>query len=207
MEEQFEDPRCAVRGARESCSTVARPRCGRVRADAEARVRYDGGLLSLDGWLAPASNARRAFWVAGTSRATVRRAAKDRRRRSRALGGRAARARPRLRHGRTMLRISASLRRPKTGEDERGRHAIEGPPEWIAERLADHVEAGCDGFVVNLGHDAPELEDRARRFQPKWRRSLHLKSSPPGAGRELRARAQARRSSRCGRGRGTRSSG
>jgi hypothetical protein len=26
------------------------------------------------------------------------------------------------------------------------------------------VEAGCDGFVVNLGHEAPDLEDRARRF-------------------------------------------
>ena len=53
---------------------------------------------------------------------------------------------------------------PKAGEDERGRHAIEGPPEWIAERLREYVEAGCDGFVVNLGHDSPDLEDRVRRF-------------------------------------------
>jgi alkanesulfonate monooxygenase SsuD/methylene tetrahydromethanopterin reductase-like flavin-dependent oxidoreductase (luciferase family) len=64
-----------------------------------------------------------------------------------------------------MLRISTYFAaEPKTGEDERGRHAIEGPPEWIAERLREYVQAGCDGFVVNLGHDAPELEDRARRF-------------------------------------------
>ena len=28
----------------------------------------------------------------------------------------------------------------------------------------DYVEAGCDGFVVNLGHDALELEDRVRCF-------------------------------------------
>ena len=34
----------------------------------------------------------------------------------------------------------------------------------IAERLAEYVEAGCDGFVVNLGHEAPDLEERARRF-------------------------------------------
>jgi transcriptional regulator with XRE-family HTH domain len=40
-------------------------------------------------------------------------------------------------------------------------------PGWIAERLRDYVEAGCDGFVVNLGHDSPDLEDRVRRFGAK----------------------------------------
>ena len=64
-----------------------------------------------------------------------------------------------------MLRLSTYFAdEPKAGEDERGRHAIEGPPEWIAERLAEYVEAGCDGFVINLGHDSPDLEDRVRRF-------------------------------------------
>ena len=67
--------------------------------------------------------------------------------------------------GRTVLRISTYFAdTPNTGQDERGRHAIEGPPEWIAERLTDYVEAGGDGFVVNLGHDAPDLEERVRRF-------------------------------------------
>ena len=64
-----------------------------------------------------------------------------------------------------MLRLSTYIAdQPKTGEDERGRHAIEGPPEWIAERLAEYVEAGCDGFVINLGHDSPGLEEGVRRF-------------------------------------------
>ena len=67
--------------------------------------------------------------------------------------------------GRTVLRLSTYFADgPRAGEDERGRHAIEGPPEWIAERLRDYVEVGCDGFVVNLGHDSPDLEDRVRRF-------------------------------------------
>jgi alkanesulfonate monooxygenase SsuD/methylene tetrahydromethanopterin reductase-like flavin-dependent oxidoreductase (luciferase family) len=67
--------------------------------------------------------------------------------------------------GRIILRISTYFAaEPMAGEDERGRHAIEGPPEWIAERLAEYMEAGCDGFVVNLGHEAPDLEHRARRY-------------------------------------------
>jgi alkanesulfonate monooxygenase SsuD/methylene tetrahydromethanopterin reductase-like flavin-dependent oxidoreductase (luciferase family) len=48
--------------------------------------------------------------------------------------------------------------------DERGRHAVAGPPQWIAERLVEYVGAGCDGFVVNLGHDVPGLEERVQRF-------------------------------------------
>jgi alkanesulfonate monooxygenase SsuD/methylene tetrahydromethanopterin reductase-like flavin-dependent oxidoreductase (luciferase family) len=50
------------------------------------------------------------------------------------------------------------------GTDERGRHAVAGPPEWIAERLGEYVEEGCDGFVLNLGHELPGLDDRLRRF-------------------------------------------
>jgi alkanesulfonate monooxygenase SsuD/methylene tetrahydromethanopterin reductase-like flavin-dependent oxidoreductase (luciferase family) len=48
--------------------------------------------------------------------------------------------------------------------DERGRHAVGGPSERIAERLAEYVDAGCNGFVVDLGHDLPGLEERVQRF-------------------------------------------
>jgi alkanesulfonate monooxygenase SsuD/methylene tetrahydromethanopterin reductase-like flavin-dependent oxidoreductase (luciferase family) len=67
--------------------------------------------------------------------------------------------------GRVILRIGVELAAsPRAGRDERGRHAIAGPPEWIAERLSEYVEAGCDGFVVNLGYDRPGLEERVHRF-------------------------------------------
>ena len=108
---------------------------------------------------------RPEIWVAGVSRATLRRAAKTGVWHPVALSVDELRELGRGFEGRTVLRISTYFAdEPKTGEDERGRHAIEGPPEWIAERLRDYVEAGCDGFVVNLGHDALELEDRVRRF-------------------------------------------
>jgi hypothetical protein len=31
------------------------------------------------------------------------------------------------------------------------------------------MDAGCDGFVVNLDHDAPDLEDRVHRFAAEVR--------------------------------------
>jgi hypothetical protein len=34
----------------------------------------------------------------------------------------------------------------------------------VAERLAEYVEVGCDGFVVNLEYDRPGLEERVHRF-------------------------------------------
>jgi alkanesulfonate monooxygenase SsuD/methylene tetrahydromethanopterin reductase-like flavin-dependent oxidoreductase (luciferase family) len=52
----------------------------------------------------------------------------------------------------------------QAGVDERGRHAISGPPEWIAERLSEYVDAGCEGFVLNLDHESPGLEERVRQF-------------------------------------------
>jgi alkanesulfonate monooxygenase SsuD/methylene tetrahydromethanopterin reductase-like flavin-dependent oxidoreductase (luciferase family) len=129
------------------------------------RVRWQGELLSLDGWLAPALVRKPELWVAGVSRATVRRAAKTGVWHPVALAPDDLRALAEGFDGRTVLRISAYFAdEPKSGEDERGRHAVEGPPEWIAERLRDYLDAGCDGFVVNLGHDAPDLEDRVRRF-------------------------------------------
>jgi len=129
------------------------------------RVRFQGELLSLDGWLAPPLVRRPELWVAGVSKATLRRAARTGVWHPVALSVEALRELGRDFEGRIVLRISTYFaERPRTGEDERGRHAIEGRPEWIAERLAKYVEAGCDGFVVNLGHDARDLEERVRRF-------------------------------------------
>jgi alkanesulfonate monooxygenase SsuD/methylene tetrahydromethanopterin reductase-like flavin-dependent oxidoreductase (luciferase family) len=110
------------------------------------------------------------LWVAGVSRATLRRAAKtgvwhpvalppDE------LRTMAEELREQRPDGRVMLRIGTYLQdEPAPGTDERSRHAIAGPPDWIAEQLAEYMDAGCDGFVVNLDHDAPELEDRVHRF-------------------------------------------
>jgi alkanesulfonate monooxygenase SsuD/methylene tetrahydromethanopterin reductase-like flavin-dependent oxidoreductase (luciferase family) len=129
------------------------------------RVRFEGTRLPLDGWLAPGLVRRPEIWVAGVSKATLRRAAKTGVWHPVALSVDELRELGRDFEGRTILRINTYFSdEPKAGEDERGRHAIEGPPEWIAERLDEYVEAGCDGFVVNLDHEAPDLEDRARRF-------------------------------------------
>ena len=136
------------------------------------RVEYRGELLSVDGWLAPAlvRPGGPKLWVAGVSRATLRRAALTGVWHPVALEPATLRAmtvelRERRTDARVVLRIGVAFAdEPKTGRDERGRHAIEGPPEWIAERLAEYVEAGCDGFVLNLGHERPGLEERVRRF-------------------------------------------
>jgi alkanesulfonate monooxygenase SsuD/methylene tetrahydromethanopterin reductase-like flavin-dependent oxidoreductase (luciferase family) len=134
------------------------------------RVQWQGELLSLDGWLAPGLVRKPELWVAGVSRATVRRAQKTGVWHPVALAPEELRALGEGFDGRTILRVSAYFGEDaKAGEDERGRHAVEGPPEWIAERLREYVEAGCDGFVVNLGHDAPDLEERARRFSEEVR--------------------------------------
>ncbi len=136
------------------------------------RVRYTGELFAVDGWMAP-SPVRPGgpeLWVAGVSRATLRRAAiagvwhpvalpPDR------LRAMAAELRERRADSRVILRIGVYVTpEPQAGVDERGRHAIAGPPEWIAARLTEYVDAGCDGFVVNLDHARPGLEDRVRHF-------------------------------------------
>ena len=53
---------------------------------------------------------------------------------------------------------------PRAGRDERGRHAIAGPSDWVVERLREYVGAGCDGFVVNLDYDRPGLDERVHEF-------------------------------------------
>jgi alkanesulfonate monooxygenase SsuD/methylene tetrahydromethanopterin reductase-like flavin-dependent oxidoreductase (luciferase family) len=132
-----------------------------------------GGLRIDDGWLAPAlaSPDGIEIWVAGVSDATLRRAAQtgvwhpvalppDR------LAEMARRFRDRRPDGRVVLRLSTlfSEKPDPRSSDERGRHAVAGPSHWIAERLAEYVDAGCNGFIVNLGHDVPELEERVQRF-------------------------------------------
>ena len=136
------------------------------------QVRYDGELFSFEGSMAPAlvRPGGPPLWVAGVSRATLRRAE---------LTGvwhpvalppgelrtMAAEFRERRPDGRVILRVSAYVTpEPQDAEDERRRHAIAGPPEWIAERLREYVDAGCNGFVLNLGHASPDLEERVRRF-------------------------------------------
>jgi alkanesulfonate monooxygenase SsuD/methylene tetrahydromethanopterin reductase-like flavin-dependent oxidoreductase (luciferase family) len=144
-------------------------------------VRWEGERLSFEGWMAPAlvRPGGPELWVAGVSRATLRRAAKtgvwhpvaltvDE------LRPMAATLREHRPDARVVLRIGVSFApEPAPGRDGRGRHAIAGPPEWIAERLAEYVEAGCNGFVVNLEHERAGLDERIHRFVEDVA-SLHL---------------------------------
>lgn len=136
------------------------------------RVVYEGEFFSVDGWLSPAlvRPGGPELWVAGVSRATLRRAARNGVWHPVALPPDelrplAADLRRRRPDSRIVLRIGVSLRpEPEAGRDERGRHSIAGPPEWAVERLGDYVEAGCDGFVVNLEYDRPGLDERVVEF-------------------------------------------
>jgi alkanesulfonate monooxygenase SsuD/methylene tetrahydromethanopterin reductase-like flavin-dependent oxidoreductase (luciferase family) len=135
-------------------------------------VEFHGAQLSFEGWLAPGlvRPGGPELWVAGVSRATLRRAAitgiwhpvalpPD------TLVTMAAELRERRAESQVILRISVFLEEERReGQDERGRHAIAGPPEWVAEQLAEYLDAGCNGFVVNLDHERPGLDERVRRF-------------------------------------------
>jgi alkanesulfonate monooxygenase SsuD/methylene tetrahydromethanopterin reductase-like flavin-dependent oxidoreductase (luciferase family) len=131
-----------------------------------------GAVEDLGGWLAPqlVRPGGPELWVAGVSRATLRRAALTGvwhpvALRPDELRTMAAELRARRADSRVVLRIGVYFRdEPADGTDERGRHALAGPPAWIAERLAEYVEVGCDGFVVNLDHESPGLEERVERF-------------------------------------------
>jgi alkanesulfonate monooxygenase SsuD/methylene tetrahydromethanopterin reductase-like flavin-dependent oxidoreductase (luciferase family) len=136
------------------------------------QVRHEEGAFALDGWLAPplVRPGGPELWAAGVSRATLRRAeitgvwhpvalTPDE------LRPLAAELRERRPDSRVVLRLGVYLTpRPQDAADERGRHAIAGPPDWLAERLAEYVDAGCNGFVLNLGHASHDLENRIRRF-------------------------------------------
>jgi alkanesulfonate monooxygenase SsuD/methylene tetrahydromethanopterin reductase-like flavin-dependent oxidoreductase (luciferase family) len=145
---------------------------GSVFEQMPGRARYKGRLFSVDGWLAPplVRPGGPELWAAGVSRATLRRAEMtgvwhpvalppDE------LGRMAAELRERRTDSRVVLRIGVYVTpEPQTGADERGRHALAGPPEWIAARLSEYVDAGCNGFVLNLDHESPGLEERVRHF-------------------------------------------
>jgi alkanesulfonate monooxygenase SsuD/methylene tetrahydromethanopterin reductase-like flavin-dependent oxidoreductase (luciferase family) len=132
------------------------------------RVVYDSEFFSVDGWLAPAlvRPGGPELWVAGVSRATLRRATRTGVWHPVALPPEELRPlAAELRERRPDSRIVISLGpEPKEGRDERGRHAIEGPPEWAVDRLLEYVDAGCDGFVVNVGHNHPDLAERVLEF-------------------------------------------
>jgi alkanesulfonate monooxygenase SsuD/methylene tetrahydromethanopterin reductase-like flavin-dependent oxidoreductase (luciferase family) len=142
-----------------------------------AFAQMPGRIEELDGWLAPplVRPGGPELWVAGVSQATLRRAAKtgvwhpvalppDELRRM------ATELREQRADSRVILRIGVYVQdEPRTGTDERGRHAIAGPPTWVAERLAEYVDAGCDGFVVNLLHESPDLEERVAEFAAEVR--------------------------------------
>jgi alkanesulfonate monooxygenase SsuD/methylene tetrahydromethanopterin reductase-like flavin-dependent oxidoreductase (luciferase family) len=148
-----------------------------VFAQMPGRVRFEGSALSVDGWMAPAlvRPGGPGLWVAGVSRATLRRAAVTGVWHPVALSpeavrGMAAELRERRADSRVVLRIGVYLTpEPRTGADERGRHAVAGPPEWVGERLHEYVEAGVDGFVLNLDYARPGLEERVRRFAEEVR--------------------------------------
>jgi alkanesulfonate monooxygenase SsuD/methylene tetrahydromethanopterin reductase-like flavin-dependent oxidoreductase (luciferase family) len=145
-----------------------------------AFAQMPGRIAELDGWLAPplVRAGGPELWVAGVSQATLRRAAKtgvwhpvalppDELRRM------AAELREQRVDSRVILRIGVYVQdEPRMGADERGRHAIAGPPTWVAERLAEYVDAGCDGFVLNLDHQALGLEERVAAFAAEVRRLL-----------------------------------
>jgi alkanesulfonate monooxygenase SsuD/methylene tetrahydromethanopterin reductase-like flavin-dependent oxidoreductase (luciferase family) len=136
------------------------------------RVVYEGDFFSVDGWLSPAlvRPGGPELWVAGVSRATLRRATRTGVWHPVALPPDELRPLAAELHGRRpesriVLRIGVSLGpEPETGRDERGRHAIAGPPEWVVERFVEYLDAGCDGFVVNLEHNRPGLDERVFEF-------------------------------------------
>jgi alkanesulfonate monooxygenase SsuD/methylene tetrahydromethanopterin reductase-like flavin-dependent oxidoreductase (luciferase family) len=155
-----------------------------VFAQMPGRVTYQGEFFSVDGWLAPGlvRPGGPELWVAGVSRATVRRATRTGiwhpvalpRDELRPL---AVELRERRPDSRIVLRIGVSLRpESEAGHDERGRHAIAGPPDWVAERLHEYVDEGCDGFVVNLEYDRPGLDERVLEFGERVIRPLQADS-------------------------------
>jgi alkanesulfonate monooxygenase SsuD/methylene tetrahydromethanopterin reductase-like flavin-dependent oxidoreductase (luciferase family) len=136
------------------------------------RVVFEGEFFSVDGWLAPAlvRPGGPELWVAGVSRATLRRATRTGvwhpvalpPEELREMADELRASRP---DSRVVLRIGVSFQpEPATGHDERGRHAIAGPPDWVIQSLLEYVAAGCDGFVVNLDYDRPGLEERVLEF-------------------------------------------
>jgi alkanesulfonate monooxygenase SsuD/methylene tetrahydromethanopterin reductase-like flavin-dependent oxidoreductase (luciferase family) len=164
---------------------------GTVLRQAPGRVVADGPVPLTDAWLAPAPTRPQGLelWVAGVSKHTLRRAAKTGvwhpvALRLRELRPMAASFRAEVPEGRVVLRLGVRLqdRIEEEATDERGRPAVAGPPRWVAEQLNDYVEAGVDGFVVNLEHRTPGLGDRIARFGAEVRPMLLAPPPRPGPG-------------------------
>jgi alkanesulfonate monooxygenase SsuD/methylene tetrahydromethanopterin reductase-like flavin-dependent oxidoreductase (luciferase family) len=83
--------------------------------------------------------------------------------------------------GRVVLRLAVAIqdRLEEAAADERGRHMVAGPARWVAEQLNDYVEGGADGFVVDLDHGRPGLEDRINRFAQEVRPELVARRPVP----------------------------
>ena len=146
---------------------------GDLLRQAPGRVVADGPVPVSDAWLAPAPTRAEGLelWVAGVSRHTLRRAAKTGVWHPVALPLRelqtmAAAFRAEVPEGRVVLRLAVTLqdRLQEEATDDRGRHMVAGPAHWVAEQLNDYLEAGADGFVVDLGHNSGGLEDRIAGF-------------------------------------------
>lgn len=146
---------------------------GELLQQAPGRVLAEGPVPIEDAWLAPAPTRTEGLelWVAGVSRHTLRRAAKTGVWHPVALPLRelrtmAAAFRAEVPEGRVVLRLAVAIqdRLDEEATDDRGRHMVAGPARWVAEQLNDYLEAGADGFVVDLDHDAPGLEERIAAF-------------------------------------------
>ena len=146
---------------------------GELLRQAPGRVVADGPVPVSDAWLAPAPTRPEGLelWVAGVSRHTLRRAARTGVWHPvalplRELRSMAAAFRAEAPEGRVVLRLTVTVqdRLEEAAADERGRHMVAGPARWVAEQLNDYLEAGADGFVVDLGHDRPGLEERIAGF-------------------------------------------
>jgi alkanesulfonate monooxygenase SsuD/methylene tetrahydromethanopterin reductase-like flavin-dependent oxidoreductase (luciferase family) len=149
-----------------------------VFAQMPGAVEHQGGYPLEDAWMEPPLVRANGpeLWVAGVSSATLRRAARTGVWHPTGLPpdelGRMASEFRRLRPGgRVVMRLGVYFAdQPKqVGTDDRGRHGVIGPSEWLVERLVEYVEEGCDGFVLNLGHETHGLEERARRFAEEVR--------------------------------------
>jgi alkanesulfonate monooxygenase SsuD/methylene tetrahydromethanopterin reductase-like flavin-dependent oxidoreductase (luciferase family) len=163
---------------------------GDLVRQAPGRALADGPVPVSDAWLAPAPPRPQGLelWVAGTSRHTLRRAAKTGVWHPvalplRELRSMAASFREQVPEGRVVLRLAVAIqdRLAEDATDDRGRHMVAGPARWVAEQLNDYLEGGADGFVVDLDHDRPGLEDRIAQFAAEVRPEL-LTRRPAGAG-------------------------
>lgn len=144
-----------------------------VQEQAPGPIHHDG-LVDIDGaWMGPgpASPDGIAFWASGNSRAGIRRAARlgiwhPVAMTSSDIAPLAAQLRELNDQARVILRLGVSFADAPVpaGVDERGRPAVIGPSNWVAEKLNEYLSIGCDGFVLVLGVEQPSLTERIHQF-------------------------------------------